>query len=1036
MIRLCRFFLLLTALGILSVRNTQRLSAGDVKTASPSTDATTEKFPAVRDTQKPGEHPPAPEEMLDLLRLPAGFSATLFAAEPDVRQPISFDFDDRGRMWVAENYTYSSHAKISDDMRDRILILHDVDGDGRHDKRTVFWDQGRMLTSVVWGFGGAWILNDGTLSFVPDRDGNDVPDAEPVAMVDGWTKGAGHNFVNGLTWGPDGWLYGRHGITDTSYPGTVDTPRDQRQPMNCGIWRFHPTRRVFEVVCHGTTNPWGLDYNASGDFFMTNNVIGHLWHVIPGAHYERMFGADFNPRLYRLMKQTADHYHWDDTGSWTKSRNGAADDLGGGHSHCGGLIYQGQNFPAQWQGLMLMCNTHGRRVNANRLEPSGSGYVGRRAPDFLTVDSDWFRGVELRTGPRGEVYLSDWSDYGECHDHDGVHRSSGRIYRISYKGLPSYSDSPDVDDSGTPLVRGRVLTATPLEQLADQSSLPVWHQRRMRRLLQEADGRSHARQTALTRLREDAQSDDLAKALPAAWTLDALQEVNLQTALHWLSSDHSELRRLAVRVALEHDSLRRRLDDHLWKCLTLETEPRVLLAAASGLQRLPAVKRKNSLAARLLQRLTADTPQGHVVADEENLTLMTWYALVHHRLAGYSSGPSRLISSFATRYRIETAADNQLGERIVGSSAFATLPSDDEPLTSEQIAVVTSQLQAILTALRGRGAVREPEQWPRLRSAMKKAGDAQINQLMAELGAVFGSETSLEQLHKLVANRQEDHVVREQAIRSLARAASPDSVAVLLGVLNDKAVYATTAASLAAFDSPKIPQELIKRWNSLRHGAQEAAADTLCSRLAYAQQLAAAIETGKVDAGQLSASQVRQLLSFDDPEIQSIVEREWGVIGQTSAQRLAAIDGWKQRLTTAVLEKADLDSGAQLFKKSCASCHRLYGDGARIGPDLTGGNRTNMDYLLGNILAPSAEVPRQYTTSIIALTSGRVVTGVVVTETETTLSVQTDKELQQIAVADVEERTRTKLSLMPDGLLDNLTDDQVRDLIAFLRQKR
>jgi len=298
-----RFCLLLTALGIASGHDAHEVRADDVKPASTSSDTASEDFPDIRDTQKPGEHPPTPDEMLGLLRLPDGFSATLFAAEPDVRQPISFDFDDRGRMWVAENYTYSSHAKISDDMHDRILILHDMDGDGRHDKRTVFWDQGRMLTSVVWGFGGAWILNDGALAFVPDRDGDDVPDSEPVAMVDGWTKGAGHNFVNGLMWGPDGWLYGRHGITDTSYPGTVDTPRDQRAPMNCGIWRFHPTHRVFEVVCHGTTNPWGLDYNASGDLFMTNNVIGHLWHVIPGAHYERMFGADFNPRLYQLMKQ-------------------------------------------------------------------------------------------------------------------------------------------------------------------------------------------------------------------------------------------------------------------------------------------------------------------------------------------------------------------------------------------------------------------------------------------------------------------------------------------------------------------------------------------------------------------------------------------------------------------------------------------------------------------------------------------------------------------------------------------------------------
>ena len=192
-----------------------------------------------------------------------------------------------------------------------------------------------MLTGLTWGFGGLWVLNDGTLSFIPDKNGNDIPDGEPIVLLDGWTYDARHNFVNGLMWGPDGWLYGRHGITDTSFPGIPGTPQEQRTPMNCGIWRFHPVRKVFEVVCRGTTNPWGLDYDEHGQFFFTNNVIGHLWHVIPGAHYMRMFGVDFNPHLYDLIDQHADHYHWDTTGTWGESRDGVANSLGGGHSHCG-----------------------------------------------------------------------------------------------------------------------------------------------------------------------------------------------------------------------------------------------------------------------------------------------------------------------------------------------------------------------------------------------------------------------------------------------------------------------------------------------------------------------------------------------------------------------------------------------------------------------------------------------------------------------------------------------------------------------------
>ncbi|MCA9051318.1 MAG: hypothetical protein KDA89_21420, partial [Planctomycetaceae bacterium] len=176
-------------------------------TAGETISAADGEFPEPVNTQAAGEHPPTPQEMLSLFELPEGFSVSLFAGEPDVQQPIAFDFDDRGRIWVAENYTYSAHGQIDPNLRDRIIILHDKDGDGSHDTRTVFWNEGSMLTGLTWGYGGLWILNDGTLSFLADRDGDDVPDSDPVIMLDGWTKTAGHNFVNGLMWGPDGWLY-------------------------------------------------------------------------------------------------------------------------------------------------------------------------------------------------------------------------------------------------------------------------------------------------------------------------------------------------------------------------------------------------------------------------------------------------------------------------------------------------------------------------------------------------------------------------------------------------------------------------------------------------------------------------------------------------------------------------------------------------------------------------------------------------------------------------------------------------------------
>lgn len=236
-------------------------------------------------------------EALAALKLPNGFHATLFAGEPAVRQPIAMAFDARGRLWIAENYTYAERELNHDlSLRDRIIILEDSDGDGEFDERTVFWDQGQRLTSIEIGFGGVWALCPPHLLFIPDANRDDQPDSEPTVVLDGWSADAPrHNFVNGLKWGPDGWLYGRHGILDTSRVGTPETVEAERTAINCGIWRFHPTRRTFEAVCHGTTNPWGSDWDDHGEMFFINTVIGHLWHVLPGAHYERMYGETLAP---------------------------------------------------------------------------------------------------------------------------------------------------------------------------------------------------------------------------------------------------------------------------------------------------------------------------------------------------------------------------------------------------------------------------------------------------------------------------------------------------------------------------------------------------------------------------------------------------------------------------------------------------------------------------------------------------------------------------------------------------------------------
>lgn len=983
-------------------------------------------FPEPVNTQAPGEHPPSPVEMLSLIDLPEGFQVTLFAGEPAVQQPVAFDFDDRGRIWVAENYTYSAHGQIDPNLRDRIVILQDNDGDGRHDERRVFWDKGSMLTGLTWGFGGLWVLNDGSLSFIPDRNGDDVPDSDPVEMLNGWTKTAGHNFVNGLMWGPDGWLYGRHGITDSSLPGTPDTPKDERQPMNCGIWRFHPTRHTFEVVCNGTTNPWGLDYDRHGQFFFTNNVIGHLWHVVPGAHYERMFGQDFNPHLYELMSQTADHYHWDTTGKWSDSRDGKADDLGGGHSHCGGMIYQGTNFPEAFRNRIFMCNTHGRCVNVERLERSGSGYVGKHEANLLKVNTPWFRGVELKYGPRGEVYVSDWSDNGECHDHDGVHRTSGRLYCISYGPVAELKNPLDL----TTLNEQQLMRTAVFHE-------SEWHARRARRLLQERITKDSRPQivSQLSNLAEKSKDErHLIRIMHLLASVDGLSEVFLRDHLK-----HSNEFVAALAVRLAADSGLFRVDGagispptegidpgasgDLLTVAETTTSGLVLLHTASALQRMDDRTRRN-VARILIHRDDA--------VRDRHLELMTWYGIVNEPSpAGFLYMLDRKITSprlaeFVAR-RIVQLTDQ-------ADVVLQQLLSVYGPTSAPELQ------QAVLTGmsegLRGQFRPKAPPSWDSTSQRLLKSDRPDVVQLTRELSVLFGDGRAISDLRAMVADRDGDGAARSQAILALAEAGDQESLKLFFSLLSDRAVYVAVAKALASYDDERIPQELLKRWSSLRHGSKEAAVDTLCSRPAYGRELTQALETGQVESSDLTAAQVRQLLSFNVPEITSILEARWGVINESSEARAAAIEKWRQALTPEVLAQADHTSGAALFKKSCGTCHRLYGEGGQIGPDLTGSNRSNPDYLLGNIIDPSAVVPKQFTVSVIALTSGRVITGVVVSETDQTVTVQTEKELLPIALEQIEERTLTTKSLMPDGLLDSLTPDQVRDLFAFVMQRR
>ena len=565
--------------------------------------------PGVTDSQKAGDLPTPPAESLKKITLPPGFRAQLFAAEPQVMQPIAMEFDDRGRLWVVENFSYPATKKnngVTNPAPDRILIFTDRDGSGRNAERKVFLDAGRNVTSVLPGFGGVWVLSLPDLLFIPDANGDDVPDGPPVVALTGWNINAGHNFVNGLAWGPDGWLYGRHGITTKSTVGRPGTATNDWVTLDCSIWRYHPVTKQFEVVCRGTTNPWGLDWDENGQAFFSNNVIGHYWHVIPGGYYKRMFGEHNRSNLFELMDSASDHLHWAGA-KWSEARGGPAHDaLGGGHSHCGLMIYQGDNFPAEWRGRAFMGNIHGNRVLYDVPARKGSGYTAMHGGAFLMANDPWFRSTVQITGPDGGVFIADWSDLGECHDNDGSYRSSGRIYKVTH-GTPK----PVVD------LNLAKLSDTELVKLLGHTN--EWQRRHAQRLLQEraVAGKLAAGTGASLRALHAAEKN-VPRQLRLLWALHVTGGADAAFLTSQLSHTSEHARWWAIRLLTEDQKVSPAL---LAKFVTMAREDKsafVRLGLASALQRLP-VNDRWELATALLAHAED--------AADKDLPLLTWYGI-------------------------------------------------------------------------------------------------------------------------------------------------------------------------------------------------------------------------------------------------------------------------------------------------------------------------------------------------------------------------------------------------------------------------
>jgi len=962
----------------------------------------------------PGPAPNAPtptDQAAAKMTLPEGFHSSLFAGEPDVAKPIAMTLDDRGRLWVAESRCYPHWKTDGKDGDDRILIFEDRKGTGHFDSRKVFSDKAVNLSGIAVGFGGVWLCSTPNLLYIPLKPDGDEPAGPPVVVLDGWDLKAKHNVFNQLVWGPDGWLYGCNGILSNSRVGKLGTPDAERTPINCGVWRYHPVKRKFEAFAHGTTNPWGLDFDERGEAFITNCVIKHLFHVIPGAHYERMFGEDVDPDAYGLMQSCADHIHWAG-GAWTGSRGGegAHGEAGGGHAHAGAMVYLGDNWPDAYRGHIFMCNLHGNRVNQDVPERVGSGYVAHHGKDFLFGNDPWFRGLALMYGPDGGVFVSDWCDTGECHNYQNITETTGRIYKVTY-GKPA---AVEVD----------VAKLSDEELVKLQRHKNDWWARHARRVLQERakDGkldREKVRPVLLKMLGEEKETPLRLRALWALHVTDGLDE----KALTGLLDDADEtVRGWAVRLLVEDKKSSVAVTAKLADMAHKDKSASVRLALASAMQRMPA-----DTAYAVAEGLVTHEED----AKDANLPLMIWYGVEPL----VPANPDRA-AELLTRCRIPLVRE-YIARRV---AAGADVPAGPPPhslkplvhilLTTDDAGVQRDVLQGMIEALQGR-RLPAPEDWGKAEARLRESASPEVREKALLLSVMFGDAEATAALRKTAADPGTAEAPRRTALQTLVEAKAA-ALPLLRDLLADRAMRGPALRALAAFSDPETPSLILKHYGEYTDAEKADAVATLASRPAYAAPLLDAMGRGEVPTRDLSAFTARQLLGFNDKNLSEKLTKVWGAIRPPSGDKTKLLAHYLSLTPPDALKKADRAHGRALFARTCAKCHTLFDDGGKIGPDLTGSQRVNPEYVLTKVLDPNAVVAKDFQMTVFTLNDGRVVNGIVKQETPQVVTVQTQNEVVRLVKSDIDSRKQSAQSMMPEGQLTPMSDAEVRDLIAYL----
>jgi len=976
-----------------------------------------------------------PEQALERMKPADGLAVQLVASEPLIRQPVSMTFDARGRLWVIQYLQYPTPAglkpvEVDQYLRtkydrvpeppprgprglDRITILDGVDEQGRYHQAKDFVVGLNLASGLALGSGGVYVLQAPYLLFYPDRNGDDVPDGDPEVLLTGFGMEDAHAVGNSLVWGPDGWLYGAQGSTVTAH--ITDPLTKKTFEFQQGVWRYHPRTKQFELFAEGGGNTWGLDFDRTGQIIAGTNWGGvAALHMVQGGYYVKGFakhGALHNPHTYGYFEHIP------------------CEGFRGGHVTCGGIIYQGKLLDSRFQDAYLGCNLLDNNLYWYSLHRQGSTFRMKHEGTLLQGNDHWFRPIDMLTGPDGAVYVCDWYDKRANHVDpvDNWDKTNGRIYKL-------------VPKSGVPRQKSFDLSSTSTAKLVDLLGHEnSWQRGEARRILSERHGpESHLR--LLNRVAESTQ----ALPIDLLWALYVSGGLDANLAGQFLRHPHDEVRGSIVRIISDHatpEGLKpwMPLLPQLTSMAQSEKSAVVRSQLACTARRLITALQKTEDCYGILRGLLKHKED----VSDFHLPLLIWWAveaaLQHDQgvLALSSLGLDR--AEGLNGVMLRQAVLERLGRRLVAHGSEKSYQSLSHLLEAVPAYVQSAPLLSVMLpgmekALEGRLLKEVPAP---LRSCMEKlagsrSDDLQVLRLLIRLGDA--------RAYKLGEKKLRDQRIPEthrskllEAMTQGVPSISPSELFSLLNTATSDVFRLSIVEALASQDDPHLAEALLKQYPQASAAVRRRMIGLLAARKDSAQALCQAVATGLVSSKDVPLDQVQRLVRYHEPSLEKLIAKHWGnVTPQTTGEKQARIRSVVHMLGQG---RGDTQRGKLLYTQHCATCHTLFGEGGKVGPELTGADRQNREFLAAHIVDPNFVIRPEYVAHTVVTTDGRTLAGLLVEQSVVSVTLL-DAQANKITLAreKIEDLQPSKVSLMPEKLLDPLDDQQIRDLFVYLQQ--